>query len=215
MVNQKLVDYIEKNILPYYDKNDFAHDIRHAKNVILRSLELADKIDNANCNIVYTLACYHDIAYSIDHKNHEILGTDILLNDKFMQKFFSRTELAEMAEVLRRHDSKLDDNENVSIYRKILCSADADSDIDICLWRNYEYRRAYYPELSQEEIIEECWDWLDKNFCDNGKHRSKFYIRDEKINKFLEDVNILLADKNKFVRRFKEAQKIKKSEQNG
>ena len=41
VLNEELIEYIEKKIFPLYDRNEFAHGINHIKVVIRRSLELA------------------------------------------------------------------------------------------------------------------------------------------------------------------------------
>lgn len=42
VLNEELIEYIEKKIFPLYDRNEFAHGINHIKVVIRRSLELAE-----------------------------------------------------------------------------------------------------------------------------------------------------------------------------
>ena len=39
-IDKKLREYIEKNLLPEYDKNEKAHNVEHIKYVIRRSFEL-------------------------------------------------------------------------------------------------------------------------------------------------------------------------------
>lgn len=82
MINKKLKDYIEMNILPEYKQNDKGHDINHIKYVLKRSIKFSKNEKNINENIVYTVACYHDIGHKIDPKNHEKISAQILENDK-------------------------------------------------------------------------------------------------------------------------------------
>ena len=80
-VNKDLVEYIEKEIFPLYDRNEFAHGISHIKTVIRRSLELASRYD-VDLNIVYTVAAYHDLGHFIDRKRHEFISAEMFMKDE-------------------------------------------------------------------------------------------------------------------------------------
>ena len=80
-INPQLIEYIENDIFPLYNRNEEAHGINHIKTVIRRSLEIA-KGYNVNLNIVYTIAAYHDIGHYIDNAKHEIISAQIFMQDK-------------------------------------------------------------------------------------------------------------------------------------
>lgn len=60
-INNKLKEYIEKNILPEYEKNDLGHNIDHIYYVINRSFKFAEMVENEKINL--------DMVYTINKKN--------------------------------------------------------------------------------------------------------------------------------------------------
>ena len=93
-VDKILLDYIEKNILPEYNKNEEGHGINHINYVIRRSFELIKQNDlDVNHNMVYVIAAYHDLGHHIDRKTHEKISADIMEKDIKLKEFFSNDEL--------------------------------------------------------------------------------------------------------------------------
>ena len=78
-INPQLIEYIENDIFPLYNRNEEAHGINHIKTVIRRSIEIA-KGYNVNLNMVYTIAAYHDIGHYIDSAKHEIINMNAVIN---------------------------------------------------------------------------------------------------------------------------------------
>lgn len=98
MINKKLKNYIEKEILSQYDENN-GHGKSHIESVIKRSFELNDKFNlHLDSNMIYVIAAYHDLGYKIDADNHE----EVFSNS------FIQTEL----EIIRNefHNNKIDLN---------------------------------------------------------------------------------------------------------
>ena len=58
-VNEELIRYVEREILPRYDAFDRAHRRDHALTVIAASLRLA-RYYEVNPDMVYAVAAYHD-----------------------------------------------------------------------------------------------------------------------------------------------------------
>ena len=83
-MNKELVDYIEKEIFPLYNKNEEGHGLKHIETVIERSLKFAKDYD-ANIDMVYTIAAYHDLGHHIDRKRHEIISAQIFIEDENMR----------------------------------------------------------------------------------------------------------------------------------
>ena len=77
-----LKKYVETNVLPNYNKNEDGHGIKHIDYVVRRSLEFAKQVENVNLDIVYTVACYHDIGHYKDAKHHEEVSAEIFIKDK-------------------------------------------------------------------------------------------------------------------------------------
>ena len=117
-MNEKLKEYIDKNIFPEYEKNESAHDINHIKYVIDRSMKFAEEVHGINIDMAYTIAAYHDIGHHIDAKNHEKVSAKIMGEDKNLNRFFNTTELKLIKEAIEDHRaSKTGETRN--IYGKI------------------------------------------------------------------------------------------------
>ena len=153
-ISNDLQQYIEENIFPSYKKNDLGHNLDHIKYVINRSLNFAQKVNDINYDMVYTIAAYHDIGHCIDAKNHEKVSTEMLLADKNLRRFFTEDEIKIMSEAVYDHRASLE-GETRSIYGKIVSSADRNTLVDVPLKRTYAYRVEHNPNDTLDEIIEE------------------------------------------------------------
>ena len=103
-INKELQEYIEKNILPEYNKNEKGHNIDHIKYVINRSIELVKENNlEVNINMVYTIAAYHDIGHHINPETHEIESAKIMIKDENLKKFFNEEELITIKEAIEDH----------------------------------------------------------------------------------------------------------------
>ena len=200
-INKELKKYIEENVFPVYEKNDFGHSLDHIKYVIERSLKFAKEVENINYDMVYAIAAYHDIGHHIDAKNHEKVSAEMLLADNNLKKFFSDEEIKIMSEAVHDHRASMD-GEPRSIYGKIVSSADRNTSIDIPLIRTYSYRVEHNPEYSLDEIIEESREHLINKYGKKGYAAEKMYFEDLDYKKFLEDIVLLTQDKEKFRERF-------------
>lgn len=200
-INKELQEYIENNIFPSYEKNDFGHNLDHIKYVIERSLKFANTVENINYDMVYTIAAYHDIGHYIDAKNHEKVSADMLLADENLRKFFSEKEIKTMAEAVYDHRASME-GEPRNIYGKIVSSADRNTLVSNILKRTYAYRLKHSPELSINEIIEESRQHIIDKFGKKGYATEKMYFEDLDYKKFLEDVSLLVEDKEKFRKEF-------------
>ena len=202
-INEKLKDYIEKNIFPSYKKNDLGHNLDHIKYVIKRSLNFANVIDDINYDMVYTIAAYHDIGHYIDAKNHEKVSSDMLLADKKLKEFFSEEEISIMADAVYDHRASMDGDPR-SIYGKIVSSADRNTLVEVPLKRTYAYRIEHNSDDSLDDIIEESRQHIINKFGKKGYATEKMFFEDLEYKKFLEDISVLAEDKDNFRRIFME-----------
>ncbi len=196
-VNSELKKYIEDNVFPEYDKNEVGHGINHIKDVINRSFELVKENDlDVNLDMVYVIASYHDIGHHIDSANHEKVSADIMSKDKNLNKFFNLSELKIIKEAIEDHrsSSKTDPR---SIYGKIVSSADRNNTVEHCLSRTYTYGKRLNSKATDEELFNRAYDVLQEKFGINGY--AKYYFKDSKYEKFLEELRELLEDKEKFI----------------
>lgn len=205
-INKVLKQYIENTIFPLYKENDLAHDIDHVLYVIDRSLKIASR-EGVNLDMAYTIASYHDCGHHIDAQNHELVSANILVNDKNLNKWFSKEQIEIMKQAVEDHRAILG-GEPRSIYGKIVSSADRNTSVDSILIRTFEYRKKHSPHLSYDQVIEESKNHIIDKFGNNGYAVEKNYFKDDEYSTFLKEINELVRDDEKFIIRYKKANKI-------
>ena len=198
-LNENIVKYIEEKIFPQYDTNIGGHGIEHVKNVINRSFELNELFHlNLNPNMVYTIAAFHDMGYKVDPENHEQVSADMFYQDEVMKYFFSDEDRQIIYEAIIDHRASLE-YEARSVYGKLVSSADRAIDIDIALWGIILFQRDKHKDenLSDLDIIEYAYKKLASKYGKGGY--AKMYFPDQKYQDFLNSMQKLVADKEKFI----------------
>ena len=196
LINTNLKKYIEKKILPQYNKNEKAHNINHICYVIRRSFELIKQNElKVDLNIVYVVAVYHDIGHYINPKEHEIISAQIMYEDTELKEFFNQEELLIIKQAIEDHRAS-SDHEPRSIYGKIISSADRNNTVEQCLERSYYYGKRLEPEATDRELFERAFLHLNLKFGENGY--AKFFLKDKEYDKFLKQIREILKDKEEF-----------------
>ena len=174
-VNQKLISYIEKNILPYYDTFDKGHDIRHANGVInlgmaiIRDPSLSE--ENLNTDMVYTICAYHDIGISVDRENHGIHSSKMFRKDKFILATFTPEQIKIMAEAIEDHRSEFIGKRR-NIYGKVLADADRESAYDPvrAVDRLWGYRLKHMAHMTDKERFDDMIEYIDYLYSPGQKY---------------------------------------------
>lgn len=199
-LNKELVEYIENEIFPLYERNEVGHGIGHIKTVIKRSLNLAQNYD-VGLNMVYTIASYHDIGHYIDRKKHEIISAEMFMEDEKIKKWFTDAQRKVIKEAIEDHRAS-SNHEPRSIYGKIISTADRTIvDIDNTIKRAYSYGKRNYVGLSEEEQIERIYQHLLEKYGENGY--VKIYLEDKEVDEALKKFRQALSDKEEFIVRVK------------
>lgn len=209
-INPKLKEYMEQEIFPIYEKNEEAHGMDHILHVIQRSLLFARQVETVDVNMVYTIACFHDIGHHIDPKNHEVISAELFYQDQKMKQFFHEEERLVIKEAIEDHRASREE-EPRSIYGKIISSADRNHSVNQALKRAYCYNRNYHPEFTWNEVCEECYQYILKKFGKDGY--AKMYFYDEEYEQFRKEIQELLSHKEQFVKRLQEVNHIDSSYQ--
>ena len=144
-INAKIKKYVEEKVFPQYEEHA-GHGIAHINYVIRRSLKFAEEAPEANVNMVYVVAAYHDIGRKIDNEHHEIESAKIFLNDEFMKGFFANEEREIIAEAIEDHRAS-SKREPRSIYGRIVSSADRSTSVIGVLDRVYDYNRRFIRSI--------------------------------------------------------------------
>ena len=119
-VNKKLKNYIEKEIMPFYDDNYIGDGRDRVKYVLERSKHIVkeNKLE-VDDNILFTVISYHDIRKNNVEVGHELTSAEIMYEDKFIKDFFSEEERITMKEAIEDQRANNKD-EPRNIYGKII-----------------------------------------------------------------------------------------------
>lgn len=199
-MNSELIDYIENEIFPLYNRNEEGHGINHIKTVIKRSLELAQNYD-VNIDMVYTIAAYHDLGHYIDRKTHEIISAEMFMQDQNIKTWFTDEQRNIIKEAIEDHRAS-SNHKPRSIYGMIVSTADRTIiDIDNTIKRTYSYGMKNYPELTREQQIERIYEHLTEKYGENGY--AKIYLEDKEFEEALQKLRQALSNKEEFIERVK------------
>lgn len=203
-MNNELVQYIENEIFPLYNRNEEGHGINHIKTVIKRSLELAKDYD-VDLDMVYTIASYHDLGHYIDRKTHEIISAEIFMKDEKIRQWFTDEQRSIIKEAIEDHRAS-SNHEPRTIYGKIISTADRTIiDIDNTIKRSYSYGKRNYIGLTEEEQIERVYQHLTEKYGENGY--AKVYVEDKEFEDALNKLRQALSNKEEFIKRVKKVVK--------
>lgn len=199
-MNQELVDYIEKNIYPLYERNDWAHQLWHIKKVVERSLKLASNY-SVNLDMVYIVASFHDLGCFVSRENHEEISAHLMEKDPFIQKYFTEEKIQTMSQAIVDHRGSLE-YEPRSIYGKIISSADRLVTIEEIMRSTHSRTLEFFIDMSWEEMVHESYQYIKKKYGKGGYAKS--YIPNPDFDQFLKDVQVYLDDYELFSKKLKE-----------
>lgn len=161
-----LVEFVEKNILPEYQKFDKAHSTMHVTRVIRNSLDLAGTL-GADINMAYVVAAYHDMGMSGPRAIHHITGGKILASDARLKRWFTPEQIKIMREAIEDHRASAAHAPR-SIYGRIVAEADRDLDPDVVFRRTVQFGLSNYPNLDKEEQWKRFVEHMKNKYSING-----------------------------------------------
>ena len=85
---------------------------------------------------------------------------------------------------------------------KIVSSADRNTNVNDILYRTYEYVLKHRGYLEIDEIINRAYKHIEEKFGKNGYAREKIYFKDEEYDSFLDEIELLLRNKDEFYKRY-------------
>lgn len=191
MINSELKEYIEREILPRYDHFDTAHRRDHVETVIKAALRLAEGYD-VDRDMVYTIAAYHDTGLAYGRERHHNESRRIILEDRELDRWFTREQIATMADAAEDHRASSKD-EPRTIYGRIVAEADRVIDSNTIIRRTIQYTLTHHPELDREEGYARMVEHLREKY-DYGGYL-KLWIEESDNAKRLNELRAFIANK--------------------
>lgn len=188
-VNQELVEYVEREIIPRYDGFDAAHRRDHVTTVIEQSLALAES-HNLDVNMAYAIAAYHDIGLANGREHHHSDSKRMMLADRELLRWFTPEQIAIMADATEDHRASSKSAPR-TIYGRIVAEADRVIESETIIRRTIQYTLANHPTLNREEGYERMVEHLHEKY-DYGGYL-KLWIEGSKNEARLEELRGLIA----------------------
>lgn len=165
-VNEELIRYVERAILPRYDAFDRAHRRDHARTVIAASLRLARHYE-VNPDAVYAVAAYHDTGLCEGRERHHEVSARIVREDRNLRRWFSEAEVATIAEAAEDHRASASHPPR-TIYGRIVAEADRVIDCRTTLRRTVQYGLEHYPALGRDGQFARFAEHLRTKYGEGG-----------------------------------------------
>ena len=165
-MNPLLLSYIESTILPLYASFDTAHREDHVKEVIARSMELAQYYD-VDEDMVYTVAAYHDTGLCQGREFHHKESARILLADICLRRWFNDSQIQTMADAVEDHRAS-SSHAPRSIYGCIVAEADRLIDPMVVVRRTIQYGLSHYPQLDKEAHFQRTCMHIQEKYMEGG-----------------------------------------------
>lgn len=190
----RLQIYVLRNIIPHYKKLDAAHNKKHIRYVIRRSLAIAKEY-NADANMAYCIAAFHDIGMLEGREQHETRGAEKIDTDKVITRLFDSTQIELIKAAIREHRASYAGT-YTSIYSRIISQADRSFDIFLMTERSIKYGERYFSDYSYEQHYERTYKYLKKKYGREGyAHMVLEYLPDEKK---IGNIQNILDDEKQF-----------------
>ena len=199
-VNKELRNYIENSVMIQYDENNIrGHGKEHIETVISRSFELAKEFNlDLDPNMIYVIAAFHDIGYKTNPDEHKEVSSKMFLEDIKLKKFFNDDQIKIIADAIVDHRASLE-YEPRSIYGKLVSSADREISVENMLKRSILFQSDKHKNENPTsmQVIEYSYKKLSSKYGKGGY--AKMYFQDEKYLNYLQKLQELLGDKDKFI----------------
>ena len=185
-----LQQYIEQTILPQYDAFDGGHKRDHAETVIRESLKLAKEYD-ANEQMAYVIAAYHDIGLRFDRERHHIYSGEILMADETLRQWFTNEQLVTMRDAIEDHRAS-SKNPPRTIYGAIVAEADRQIDPQTVIQRTMAYSAKLFPDGDFETLYQRSKEHLLEKYAEGGYMR--LWLNSERNARGLEALRTIIRD---------------------
>lgn len=186
------MDYLHQQIIPKYKNLDAAHQIDHVEQVIHDALFIA-RSHHVDLDMVYVIACFHDLGLLVDRKSHHLIGGKMLEDDLMIQSYFREENIKIMKEAIEDHRASIEYPPR-SIFGKIIAEADRNLDPMTILKRTIQYGLKHSNELSKEAQLKRAYDHILEKYGPHGY--LKLWLRTEQNERGLQKIHMLLENKS-------------------
>jgi uncharacterized protein len=185
-----LQEYIEQTILPQYDAFDGGHKRDHAEAVIRESLLLA-RAHNADEQMAYVIAAYHDLGLRFDREKHHIHSGEILMADSTLRQWFTEEQLLTMRDAVEDHRAS-GKNPPRTIYGAIVAEADRQIIPETVIARTMAYSAKLYPDGDFETLYARSREHLLEKYAEGGYMR--LWLNSERNVRSLESLRAIIRN---------------------
>lgn len=190
-MNPELKTYLHETIIPFYRAFDPAHQMDHVLTVIQNSLDIAADHD-VNHDMVYVIACYHDIGMQCGRQDHHITGGRFLYDDVNLRRFFDESQMMIMKEAVEDHRASKEEPPR-TIYGKIIAEADRDISTEIVMLRTVQFGYKHYPNITKQEHIARAYQHILEKYGPDGY--LKLWLETKKNREGLNQIHALLKNR--------------------
>ena len=187
-----LHEYIEQTILPQYDAFDGGHKRDHAQTVIDESLKLAREY-NADEQMAYVIAAYHDLGLRIDREKHHIYSGEILMADEMLRQWFTEDQLLIMRDAVEDHRAS-GKNPPRTLYGAIVAEADRQIEPLTVVQRTMAFSARMFPDGDFETLYQRSKSHLLEKYAEGGYLH--LWLNSERNVRGLEALRAIIRDEN-------------------
>ena len=211
-VDESLIRYVERNILPMYANFDTAHRVGHAQMVIAKSLELAETINRSpryaepdgtkttvDADMVYAIASYHDTGLTEGRETHHTASALFVHNDSHLRQWFTPEQIDIIADAVEDHRAS-SKAEPRTIYGKIVAEADRSIDPMDIIRRTVQYGLSHYPGLDKDGHYKRTVEHLLEKYAEGGY--LKLWIPESDNGRKLQELRDIIRDKERLDQAF-------------
>lgn len=187
-----IIRYVCTEIIPRYEAFDKAHRADHANMVIEQSLGLAADEPDADADMVYVVASFHDLGLVNGREYHHIDSRKILEADGFIQARFTPEQIRIMGEAVEDHRASAAGKPR-NIYGLIVAEADRFIDAETIIRRTIQYGLKNYPDFGREGHYDRTIQHLVEKYGPDGYLTIWMPQSDNAVR--LEELRSIIADK--------------------
>ena len=165
-VSPSLFEYVRTAILPLYDSFDKGHGRDHAEYVVDQAMTLC-RYYEADPQMVFTAAAYHDTGLCEDRKTHHIVSARIIRSDRELRRWFNEEQIGIIADAAEDHRAS-GKGAPRSIYGMIVAEADRVIDGETIIRRTVQFGFKHYPDLDREGHIARAIGHLHEKYGRGG-----------------------------------------------